>query len=359
MDGSITVFDHDAERLEEFSGQVLEDMAGAYAVLLSFLADKTGIYRALRDTGRCEAATLARAAGVDARYLREWLSAQAAAGYVTYHAEDDTFSLTPEQAIVLAQEGHPGCLQGFAELIVSQFATHETAAEVLRSGAGRPWEAHAPGCFCGVDRFFRPGYEVNLIAHWLPALDGVVARLEAGGRVADVGCGHGSSSVLLAQAFPAAEVNGFDFHDASIASAREKAEAAGVSGNTRFETRSAKQVPADGYDLICLFDALHDMGDPVGAARHLRNCLAPEGTLMLVEPLAGDRLSDNLHLLGRLFYSGSTLICTPASRAQEVGLALGAQAGQARLTAVLSEAGFTRVRRAAETETNMVLEARP
>jgi ubiquinone/menaquinone biosynthesis C-methylase UbiE len=348
----------DEGQLQEFAGKVMEDMGGAFAVLLSYLGDRTGIYRALRDRGRCDVGSLAEATGVDERYLREWLGAQAAAGYVRYHAEDETFSLTPEQALVLAQEGHPACLQGFMEIIVSQYATHERAAEILRSGAGRDWGDHAACCFCGTDRFFRPGYAANLIADWLPALDGVVAKLGAGARVADVGCGHGSSSVLIATAFPSATVDGFDFHAASIATARGAAQDAGVE-NVRFETCAAKEIPARGYDLVCLFDALHDMGDPVGAARHLRNCMAPDGTLMLVEPLAGDSLSDNLHLVGQLFYSASTLICTPASRAQEVGLALGAQAGEAKLRDVLREAGFTRVRRATETATNMVLEARP
>jgi 2-polyprenyl-3-methyl-5-hydroxy-6-metoxy-1,4-benzoquinol methylase len=359
MDGTNALPEVDAERLESFAGKVMGDMGGAFAVLLSYLADGTGIYRALRDTGRCDAATLASAAGVDPRYLREWLSAQAAAEYVVYHDEDDTFSLTPEQAVVLAQEGDPACLQGFIELIVSQFATHETAAEVLRSGAGRPWDTHAACCFCGTDRFFRPGYAANLIEHWLPALDGVLAKLEAGARIADVGCGLGSSALLMARAFPRSTIHGFDFHDASIEAARDSAYAAGLAANTRFETVSAKEVPAEGYDLICMFDALHDMGDPVGAARHLRKCLADDGTLMLVEPLARDRLADNLHLLGQLFYSASTLICTPASRAQEVGLALGAQAGPARLTGVLTEAGFGNVRCAAETASNMIFEARP
>lgn len=359
MNAPLAAAPADEKRLEAFAEKVLEDIGGAYAVLLSYLADQTGIYRTLRDTGPTNTETLAKAAGVDARYLREWLSAQAAGGYVTYHAEDDTFSLTPEQATVLAQEGHPACMQGLMEVIVSQFATHEKATEVLRTGAGRSWGDHAGCCFCGVDRFFRPGYEMNLVASWLPALDGVVEKLEAGAQVADVGCGHGSSAVLMAKAFPLSMVEGFDFHDASIDAARANAQAAGVSGNTHFEAVTAKEMPAKGYDLVCLFDALHDMGDPVGAARRIRECMAPEGTLMVVEPLAGDHLTDNMHLLGQVIYSASTLICTPASRAQEVGLALGAQAGQARLTEVLQQAGFSSVRRAAETDTNMVLEARP
>lgn len=349
----------DEKRLEAFAEKVMGDLGGAFAVLLSYLADRTGIYRAMRDIGRSDTETLAKAAGVDTRYLREWLSAQAAGGYVSYHAEDDTFSLTPEQAIVLAEEGHPACMQGMMEIIVSQYITHEKATEVLRTGAGRSWGEHAGCCFCAVDRFFRPAYQTYLIDEWLPALDGVVAKLKAGARVADIGCGHGSSTILMAKAFPSSEFHGFDFHEPSIASARSDADAAGVSANARFEVSAAKETPANGYDLVCVFDALHDMGDPVGAARRIRECLAPDGVLMLVEPFAGDTLEENLHVIGQLSYAASTLICTPASRAQEVGLALGGQAGQARLTEVLQQAGFSSVSRVAETESNMVLQARP
>ncbi len=229
---------------------------------------------------------------------------------------------------------------------------------MFKSGAGRPWGEHSSCCFCGTDRFFRPGYAANLVEHWLPALDGVVDRLTAGGTVADVGCGRGSSTVLLAEAFPQSQVHGFDFHEASIEDARAKAAEAGLN-NVRFEVAKAKEFNSGPYDLICVFDALHDMGDPVGAAAHMREALKPDGRLMLVEPLAGDTLKENLHLLGALFYSFSTIVCTPASKAQEVGLALGAQAGQKRLTEVLTQAGFSSVRRATETPTNMVLEARP
>jgi SAM-dependent methyltransferase len=347
------------DRLQEFAGQVMGDIGGAFAVLLSFIGDQTGAYRALRDAGPSTSRELAEVSGIDERYLREWLSAQAAAGYVSYHDADGRFSLKPEQATVLAHEGHPACMQGLFQQLVSQFTTHEEAIEVFRSGAGRPWDQHHRCCFCGTDRFFRPGYAANLVEGWLPALDDVTQKLERGARVADVGCGHGSSTVLMAQAWPQSTFHGYDFHAPSVETAREKAAAAGVETNTRFETVDVKRIPERGLDLVCLFDALHDMGDPVGAARHIRECLAPDGTLMLVEPLAGDALADNLHLLGQIFYSASTIICTPASRAQEVGLALGAQAGERRLTEVLRQAGFTRIRRATETETNMVLEARP
>jgi 2-polyprenyl-3-methyl-5-hydroxy-6-metoxy-1,4-benzoquinol methylase len=349
----------DETRLQEFAGKVFADCAGAYTVLLSFMGDQTGVYRTLRDAGPSTSAELAEAAGVDERYLREWLSAQAAAGYVCYEAATGRFSLTPEQAIVLAAEGHPACMQGFMQVITAQFATHQKAVDTLRTGAGRDWGEHHVCCFAGVDRFFRAGYDANLLRNWLPAVEGVEEKLRRGGKVADVGCGHGSSTVLMARAFPRSVFHGYDFHAESIEAARRKAEADAVTGNTRFEAVAAKKIAARDFDLICLFDALHDMGDPVGAARHLRECLKPDGTLMLVEPLAGDALEENLTPLGQVFYAGSTLICTPASRAQEVGLALGAQAGERRLREVLRAAGFTRIRRAAQTDTNMVLEARP
>lgn len=347
------------EELNAFAGKVMEDIGGSFAVLLSFIGDQTDVYRTLRDIGPCTITELARLSKVDARYLREWLSAQAAADYVVYNDEDDTFSLTPEQAIVLAQEGHPACMHGLFQQLVSQFTTHDKAIDTFRSGAGRPWSEHHGCCFCGADRFFRPGYEVNLVNSWLPALDGITEKLTRGVKVADVGCGHGSSTVLMAQSFPESTFVGYDFHAPSIVTATNKAAEAGAGTNIRFVTAGADRIAEDEFDLICMFDALHDMGDPIGVAHHLRECLKPDGTLMLVEPLAGDELKDNLHLLGQIFYSASTVICAPASRAQDVGLALGAQAGEKRLTAVLKQAGFSRVRRAAETDTNMVLEARP
>ena len=348
----------DQARLEAFAGKAMQDLAGACTALLVYMGDQTGVFRALREVGPAAPEALAARAGVDARYLTEWLCALAAGGYVEYDPATGAFSLSPEQAVVLAEEGHPACVQGYAQIAVAQVATYELAIETFRTGAGRAWDAHDRNCFCGVDRFFRPGYMANLLDAWLPALDGVTERLEAGGKVADVGCGHGAATLLLASAFPRATVHGYDIHGPSIEAARRHAAADGA-GNVRFETAAAKELPNEAFDLVCLFDALHDMGDPVGAARRIRECLAPDGVLMLVEPLAGDRIEDNLHLIGQLFYAGSTLICTPASRSQEVGLALGAQAGEARLRSVLLEAGFGRVRRVAETMTNMVLEARP
>ncbi|GAB3019808.1 class I SAM-dependent methyltransferase [Bowmanella dokdonensis] len=346
------------EQVQEFAGKVMADIGGAYAVLLSYLGDQSGIYRTLTEHGPMSCQALADKAGVDGRYLLEWLSAQAAAGYVEYDEASECFSMLPHKSIVLAQEGHPACMQGLFQCLVAQYATHDKALEIFVSGAGRPWGEHHSCCFCGTDRFFRPGYEANLITDWLPALDGMTEKLQRGARVADVGCGHGSSTILMAEAFKSSHFVGYDFHAESIAAAAEKADKQLDHPNWQFVTAKATDIQEGDFDLICLFDALHDMGDPVGVARHLRSRLVEGGSLMLVEPLAGDKLTDNLHLLGQIFYSASTLICTPASKAQEVGLALGAQAGEKRLTQVLTEAGFTSIRRVAQTDTNMVLEAR-
>lgn len=350
--------DFDEGKFEELQGKVFADVGGAIGVLMSYIGDQAGVYRALEEAGPCSHEELSEKSGIDARYLREWLSSNAAAGYVDYDAGADTFSLSPEQAAIFAHEGEPTCMQGFFETIVSQYAGHEKAVDVFRTGRGRPWSDHLPCCFCGTDRFFRPGYAANLVASWIPSLDGVEAKLRSGAKIADIACGHGSSSILLAESYPNSTIYGFDFHPPSIEEARDKAKKAGLR-NVEFEVVSAKDFPGTDYDLACIFDALHDMGDPVGAAAHIRKSLKPDGTFMLVEPLAGDSLGDNLNLLSAIFYGFSTTICVPTSRAQEVGLGLGAQAGEKRLTEVLGEAGFTTVCRATETPTNMVLEARP
>ncbi|HXI87252.1 MAG TPA: class I SAM-dependent methyltransferase [Parvularculaceae bacterium] len=348
--------DFNQERFDTLFGKVLGDVGGAMGLLMAYIGDQTGVFRALEEIGPCTAESLAKKAGVDPRYLREWLSAVAATGYVDYDAKKDAFSLSPEQAAIFSHEGEPTCMQGFFEAVVSQYASHDAAVDVFRSGRGRPWSEHKACCFVGTDRFFRPGYAANLVQSWIPALNGVEEKLKKGGKIADIGCGHGSSSVLMAQAYPNAVVHGYDFHGPSIEAAREKAKKAGVR-NVEFHQVAAKDIKEDGFDFACIFDALHDMGDPVGAARTVRKMLKPDGAFMVVEPAAGDALKDNLNVLSGIFYAASTTICVPTSRAQEVGLCLGAQAGQKRLSAVLNEAGFSKVRRAAETPTNMVLEA--
>ena len=347
----------DQAKFEALQGKVLTDVGGAIGLLMAFIGDQSGVYSALESLGPCTPETLAEKAGVDPRYLVEWLSANAAAGYVNYDEGNETFSISPEQAAIFAHDGEPTCMQGFFQAVVAQYTTHETAVETFKSGAGRPWSEHHPCCFCGTDRFFRPGYVMNLVENWIPALDGVEAKLKAGAKVADIGCGLGSSSILMAQSFPNSTVYGFDFHEPSIETARQNAREAGLT-NVHFEVVAAKEFPGNDYDLVCIFDALHDMGDPVGAASHIKGALTPGGTFMTVEPMAGDKLSDNLHTLGSVYYGFSTMVCVPTSRAQEVGLQLGAQAGEKRLTEVLNKAGFSQVRRATETATNMVLEAR-
>jgi 2-polyprenyl-3-methyl-5-hydroxy-6-metoxy-1,4-benzoquinol methylase len=345
----------DETRLNDLIGKTIGDVAGAMGVFMAYLGDQAGVFAALDGAGPLTVDQLAAKTGLNPKYLHQWLGAVSAAGYVTYDPDGETFSLTPEQALVFTREGQPACMQGFFEILMSQFATYDKAVDTFRSGKGRPWSDHLPCCFCGTDRFFRPGYMANLVSEWIPALGGVEAKLQAGARVADIGCGHGTSTVLMAQAYPNSRIVGIDFHAPSIEEAKKKAAEAGVT-NVEFQVARAQDYPGAGFDLACIFDALHDMGDPVGAARHIRETLAPGGTFMLVEPMAGDTMAENMNPLGQIFYAASTVVCTPASLAQEVGLGLGAQAGQKRLTEVLNQAGFTHVRRAAETPTNMVLE---
>ena len=347
----------DQEKFEKLQGKVMGDVAGAIGLLMSYIGDRTGVYKKLEEAGPCTHQQLSEKSGIDARYLREWLSSNAASGYVSYDAGTDTFCLTPEQAALFAHEDEPTCMQGFFEVVVSQYASHETAVDVFETGKGRAWSEHLPCCFCGTDRFFRPGYAANLVDTWIPSLEGMKSTLKDGAKVADIGCGHGSSTLLMAQTYPNSTVYGFDFHKPSIEAAGAKAEEAGVT-NIEFQVVSAKEFPGNDFDLVCIFDALHDMGDPVGAAIHVKESLKPDGVFMVVEPLAADSLGEDFNPLSAIFYGLSTTICVPTSRSQEVGLALGAQAGQKRLTEVLNEAGFNHVRRATETPTNMVLEAR-
>jgi SAM-dependent methyltransferase len=349
----------DQKRLDAFVGRMLGELGAASIVPLVRIGDELGLYTAMNGAGPITAEELARRTDTHVRCIREWLAAHAAAGYIDFHADLDAFELTPVQAAVFADPESPVNMLGGFEVIASSVVDAPRVARAFREGKGLGWHERCDCLFSGVERFFRAGYAHHLVDEWLPALDGMVERLQGGARVADVGCGHGASTILMAKAFPRSNFVGFDYHAGSIARARAAAEEAGVAGNTRFATLGATDVPVGGYDLVTLFDCLHDMGDPVGAARHLRSTLSGDGALMLVEPMAGDRLEENLNPVGRLYYASSTMICTPVSMAQEVGLALGAQAGEARLTEVLAEAGFGRVRRAAETPFNMILEARP
>jgi len=345
------------DKLEALAGKVVGDASAALGILLNYIGDQTGVFNAMADGQLRTAKTLAEVAKVDSRYLQEMLSASAANGYVTYDNLSNKFSLSAEQAAVLAHEDSSANMQGLMQIIVAQYAEFETAIDVFKTGKGRAWSEHHACLFCGTDRFFRPGYEANLIDQWLPALSGVQDKLQQGGSIADIGCGHGSSSLLLAKAFPKSTVYGSDNHAPSIASAKEKSRSAELD-NLHFEVACATELQVSGgFDLACIFDALHDMGDPVGAAQQIRKGLKPGGTLMVVEPMAGDQTEDNLHALGGVFYAASTLVCLPASRSQNIGLCLGAQAGPARITSVLEQAGFSSVRIAAKTPTNLVFEA--
>jgi ubiquinone/menaquinone biosynthesis C-methylase UbiE len=346
----------DMQKLEPLLGKMVTELGAAATGALVIVGDKLGLYKALADHGPLTSAGLAEITSTSERYVREWLATQAASGYIGYDAATSKFFLSPEQAAVFADEESPVFMAGGFSSLAAVYADEPKLTEAFKSGRGIGWGEHCNCLFCGTERFFKPGYKAHLVDEWLPALDGVVARLSRGARVADVGCGHGASTLIMADAFPESRFVGFDFHDKSIAAARK---AQGERRNVRFEVARAQELPGDGYDLVTIFDALHDMGDPVGAAREIRRTLAPDGTLMIVDPLAGDTLRDNLNPVGRIYYAFSTSICVPASLGQEVGTALGAQAGEARLREVLSAGGFKEIRRAVSTPFNMVLEARP
>jgi SAM-dependent methyltransferase len=349
----------DEERMGAFVGQVLGELGSTLNAALVVTGDRLGLYKAMAGAGPLTPAELAERTGTSERYVREWLNAQAAGGYVTYDGDAQRYELPPEQAVALADETSPYFLPGAFEFMAAIVRDEPSIREAFRSGAGVGWHEHSDGVFEGCERFFRPGYAASLVPSWIPALDGVEAKLRAGGTVADVGCGHGASTLLMAEAYPASTFVGFDYHGASIERARERAQAAGVLERVRFETAPAQSYPGAGYDLVTTFDCLHDMGDPVGAARHVLGSLDGDGTWLIVEPFAGDRVEDNLNPVGRIYYAASTLLCTPASLSQEVGLALGAQAGEARIRDVVTAGGFPRFRRAAETPFNLVFEARP
>ncbi len=356
---SATVAPIDQAKVDEFMGRVVGELGAAISSALVALGDRLGLYRAMAGGEAVSAEELAARTGTDPRYIREWLSNQAAGGFVSYDPDTGDFFLSPEQSVMLAEEGNPSFVAGAFQVITAAIKDEEKVARAFQTGGGVGWHEHHHDLFSGTERFFRPGYAANLVSDWIPALDGVESKLRAGARVADVGCGHGASTILMAGAYPRSEFVGFDYHAASIEHAREAAAQAGLGDRVRFEVAPAKEYPGGGYDLVCMFDCLHDMGDPVGASAHVLRTLAPDGTWLIVEPFAGDRLEDNLNPVGRIYYGASTLVCTPASRDQEVGLALGAQAGETRLREVVTAGGFTRFRRATETPFNLVLEARP
>jgi SAM-dependent methyltransferase len=349
----------DETKLTAFLGQMVNDLGAAANAPLMLLGDRLGLYQAVASQGPLTSVALAEHTGLGERLVREWLAAQAASGYVTYDPATETYAMPPEQAMVLADPDSPVFLAGFFESLYAMMVAEPTVREAFRSGRGVGWHEHHPCLFSGTERFFRTGYRAHLVQAWLPALDGVVAKLEQGAHVADVGCGHGASTIIMAEAFPRSRFVGFDYHEASIARATEAAQAAGVADRVTFAVAAAATYPGRDYDLVTFFDCLHDMGDPVGAARHVRETLAPDGTWMIVEPFANDALADNLNPVGRLYYAASTMLCTPASLSQEVGLGLGAQAGERRLREVVTEGGFTRFRRATATPFNLILEARP
>jgi SAM-dependent methyltransferase len=344
----------DQEKLNALLGRAVVDIGANFHAALVITGDKLGLFRAMRELGPTTPAELAKRTNTHERYIREWLSTMAAGGYVTYESATEKFSLSEEQAVALLDADLPGAFL----LAQSTVKSEPRITDAFRTGKGMGWHEHDPGLFEGTERFFRPGYAVNLVPTWIPALEDVQAKLEKGGRVADVGCGHGASTVLMAKAFPKSRFVGFDYHQGSIEVARQVAKREGVADRVTFEVASAKDYPGTDYDLVAFFDSLHDMGDPVGIGSHVRRSVGAHGTWLLVEPFANDRLEDNLNPVGRLYYAASTMLCTPNSLNQEVGTALGAQAGEARLKQVATKAGFTRFRRAAETPFNLVFEAR-
>jgi 2-polyprenyl-3-methyl-5-hydroxy-6-metoxy-1,4-benzoquinol methylase len=349
----------DETKLHQFVGQMLNDLGGAVSIALVQMGDTLGLYKILNQKGAMTTQELAAEAGVNERYLREWASHHAASNYLSYDPATKKFTLPPEQAMVFAVDDSPVNMVGAFGCMAAIHANLEKVQPAFKNGGGVAWGDQSTCLFCAVARFFRPGYQNHIVSEWLPALDGMVAKLEQGGRVADVGCGHGISTMLMAKAFPNSEFIGYDFHPSSIEAATAHAAEAGVSANTRFQVASAKDFPGTDFDLVAFFDCLHDMGDPAGAAAHVRQSLKPDGSWMIVEPMAGDRLEDNLNPVGRLYYGASTMVCVPTSLAQEVGAALGAQAGEAKLREVIGAGGFRNIRRATETPFNMILEAKP
>jgi 2-polyprenyl-3-methyl-5-hydroxy-6-metoxy-1,4-benzoquinol methylase len=350
----------DSAKLDQFLGHVVGDLGAAMNAALVRVGDKLGLYKGLAAGGAQTPGELAQRTGTQERYVREWLCAQAAGGYLVYDAKNGRFSLSPEQGAALADETSPAYMPGGFQIVEAVVRAVDRAVQNFKNGSGMAWGDHAHCLFEGTERFFRSSYIGNLTTSWLPALEGAEAKLIRGARVADVGCGLGASTILMAKTYPKSRFWGFDAHGASIETARQRAEAAGVADRVVFEVARATQFPGTGYDLVAHFDSLHDMGDPAGAARHVRSALDADGTWMLVEPFASDRIEDNLNPVGRVYYAASTMLCVPASLADGgPRAALGAQAGESRLRAVAVEGGFSRFRRATETPFNIVFEARP
>jgi SAM-dependent methyltransferase len=349
----------DGAKLEAFVFRAVDEIGATLNAALVVMGDKLGLYRALAGAGPLTPHELAERTGTSERYVQEWLNNQAAGGYVEYDPATGRYTLPPEQAMALTDEDSPAYLPGFFQIAIGSVLDSPRITAAVRSGKGVGWHDHVHDVHEGCERFFRPGYNANLVSSWLPALDGVVEKLERGAKVADVGCGHGASTILMAKTYPNSTFVGSDYHSGSIETARQRAQEAGVADRVAFEVAPAAGYSGSGYDLVTMFDCLHDMGDPTGAARHVRDTLAKDGTWMIVEPAAGDRVEDNLNPIGRAYYGFSTLLCTPASLSQEVGLALGAQAGEARIRDVVTAGGLSRFRRAAETPFNLVFEARP
>lgn len=346
----------DEAKLHAFMGKVVSDMGAAAMLANVILGDELGLYKAMADSQPTTPEALSSLTGCNARLIREWLSANVASGYMEH--SDGKFVLPEAQALALAVEDSPVYVAGGMLVVASMFHDKDKLVAAMRGDGGLPWGDHHPCMFSGTERFFRPGYRNYLVAQWLPALEGVVAKLKAGAQVADIGCGHGASTIVMAQAFPGSIFKGFDYHAPSIATATARAEERGIGDRVRFIQSTAADFPGNDFDLVCYFDCLHDMGDPVGAARHAYQALKADGTVLLVEPYAHDTLDENITPVGRLYYAASTFICTPNSLSQEVGLGLGAQAGEARLREVFGAAGFSHFRRAAETPFNLILEAR-
>ena len=347
----------DQDKLMEFLGRFVADLGATMAAGSVVVGHRLGLYRALA-TAPATPAQLAERTDTDTRYVAEWLAGQAAGAYVTYDPSTGSYSMSEEQAFALADPNGPNLPAAFV-LALGTLRAEPRITDAFRTGGGVGWHEHHPDVFTGTEAFFRPGYAANLVPSWLPALDGVVSKLQAGGRVADVGCGLGTSSVLLAQAYPKSTIVGSDYHQQSIDLARKRAADAGVSDRASFEVASAQTFTGSGYDLVAAFDCLHDMGDPLGAARHVREALAADGTWLIVEPNAGDTVADNLNPVGRMYYSASTFLCVPNGLSQPGGYALGAQAREAAIREVATDAGFTRFRRAAETPFNLIYEVRP